>query len=251
MTDEVQITESENPDAQAVADRLRAAQENQGTPDEVLTADAVKDQYPKDSLVSLDQTTLDMIITAVSAQFTQQMQTANDRIGTLQQQLERNDAQRHLKNRGQFADGKVKVKGRRVPVVPDHQSALVKLAREENDLSGKYIRFVNTDKNIRSMRRAQGYTPVRLKDGSEVRYMDGVLMSMPTEKYNEEIKKPKQERREFMQSSIQTQFQERLADLGVEASGGISYDDGSELDEIDKVAEIQTGMPAESQLQGE
>ena len=42
---------------------------------------------------------------------------------------------------------------------------------------------------------------------------------------------------------------QEMADLGVEAEGDITYDSGSEIDDVAQVAQIETGKPAESQTQ--
>lgn len=212
-----------------------------------MKADDVREEFPGDKLVSLDPETLKQIVDVVASKFEGQLKEANDRIEELRITLEKKDAEKHLRAKGQFADGRVKMVGPRVPKVPDHQKALVELAAKENDLKGKHLRFVNNDPNIRSLRRAQGYEPVRFKDGGEVRYMDGVLMSMPRARYLEDIDKPKKERMEFNRASIKTQFQERLRGYGIEAEGDITYDSGDEFDEDGEFVQIQSGKPAESQ----
>lgn len=108
--------------------------------------------------------------------------------------------------------------------VPDHQSILVEANKDK--LKGKVGRFVNTRSNMRSLRRYQGYEPIIGGDGEEVRYMDGVLMAMPEKRHEEEIQKPREERKRFRAESIGAKFKEDAAKAGVEVIGdGITYDD--------------------------
>lgn len=107
--------------------------------------------------------------------------------------------------------------------VPDHMSILADANKDK--LKGKIGRFVSNRSDMRSLRRFQGYEPVLDENGKEVRYMDGVLMGVQKQRHEEEIRKPREEKKQFRAKSVGARFEEDAAKAGVEVIGeGIEYD---------------------------
>lgn len=227
-------------DKETPAERLKNAAK--------LRADDVREELPGEALVQLSDEDFGKIVEMVQSKFQEQLDSANDRIEQMAIQLEKKDAERHLKHKGQFTDKNLVIRPVRFGP-PDHLSNLVKTAKETHDFAGKHIRFVNNDQNIRSLRRAQGYDPVVDENGNEYRYMDEVLMTIPQGKYQAEIKQPTEDRKRFNRQGIAESFRETAEGLGVEATGDITYDEqtgGAEISESEEVYEVAGAVEKKS-----
>jgi hypothetical protein len=170
--------------------------------------------------IQLTPEQLNKALKAIVEDYTAKMATAENKIEELKLTLEMQGAKTEL---GKPTKSKVEV----VAVMHgpmDHQAALVDLHQKK--LEGKSPRFVNNRPDIRSLRRSQGYEPILDKDGNEVRYIDGVLMAMPEERFEKEMRGPKKRLREFRRKAIARKFHERGKQHGVETYGDITYDKG-------------------------
>ena len=205
-----------------------------------VKADDVRDALPEKELIALSEDALKKIVEGVSQKFVSQIEDANGRIDELRMQLERKDAERHVKARGRFADDRVKVTVPRRFTPPDHMSSLVDTAKKQHDgLSGMHLRFCNNTSNIRSLRRAQGWVPVIDKGTKEeFRYMDEVLMTMPERKFTEEIQAAVEDRKAFNRQSVAEQFHDTVRGMGVEPEGTIEYDSGDDIAGTKEVVSI-------------
>lgn len=185
----------------------------------------------KEELVTMSRKELNELIQGVKDEFAEEIKEAKAGNEKLQKVLEQNSVVDDIKHRGATAESRIKVHGSNQPYVNlkpiDKQAEMVK--EHKDKLKGKVPRFVNNDPDLRSLRRYQGYEPVRDDDGNEVRYVDGVLMGIPIERYNEEIAKPREAKKNIARSGIADQFREsveRYSGGSVEATGDISYDEG-------------------------
>jgi hypothetical protein len=88
----------------------------------------------------------------------------------------------------------------------------------------KHYRFINTHQTVYALRRAQGYEPVKDANKEEVRYMDCVLASMPKNRFQEEIVKPRESLSRHHHGDTLSSFKEAGAELGVKTFGEIKYD---------------------------
>lgn len=183
---------------------------------------------PKEEMVTMSRAELNDLLNEVKSDFAEQIKNAEDRMEKLRLSYERDDAVHRIKNKGEFADPALKIQ-QLGPLGPiDHQQRAIKAAGVEDQLKGKAARFVNTNAELSSLRRSQGYEPVLDKKGNEVRYMDGVLMAMPQSRYDEEIAKPAKVRKQIHKAAIGQDFKETAAKNNVEVFGdGIQYDGGN------------------------
>jgi hypothetical protein len=172
-------------------------------------------------LIQMTPEQLDDIIAGIRKETAETMNKLTDRIDKMALRLESEQKIGFVKTRG--GGQKISVEYSGSPL--DHQSRLAQTHSEK--LKGKRARFITNDPNLRALRRYQGYDPVLDESGNEVRYMDGVLMTMNKDKYREEILKPKKERQALLKDSARhgERFRAQAEELGVEIEGtGISYD---------------------------
>lgn len=183
---------------------------------------------PKEEMVTMSKEELKQLLGEVKKDFAEQIKNTEDRMERMKLSYERDDAVHQIKNKGEFADPNLKIQ-QLGPLGPiDHQQRAIKAAGVEDKLKGKAARFVNTNAELSSLRRSQGYEPVLDKKGNEVRYMDGVLMAMPQDRYDEEIVKPTKIRRDIHKAAIGQDFKETAAKHNVDVFGdGIQYDGGN------------------------
>ena len=184
-------------------------------------------EVDKEELVTMSKDELKQLMTDTMEEYKKEIESAKDEIERLKKTYERDEDIRYLKNRGQFADENLEVR-QLGPLGPiDHQQVAIDNAGVRDKLKGKKARFVSTNSELNSLRRAQGYEPVLDKDGNEVRYMDGVLMAMPEKRWEEEIAKPTKVRRDIHRRAIRENFEETGRKHGVETYGeGIQFDEG-------------------------
>lgn len=183
----------------------------------------------KEEMVTMSKAELDTVLQKVKDEFAEKLDKANDQIEKLKLSYEKDSTVKHIKNRGQYADDSITI-NQLGPLGPkDHQALSIKNAGVEEKLKGKVGRFVNNNPELRSLRRSQGYEPVRDKEGNEVRYMDGVLMAMPKDRYKQEVAEPAKVRKDIHKRAIRGRFEEVAAKHNVEVFGdGIQYDGGNE-----------------------
>jgi hypothetical protein len=183
---------------------------------------------PKEEMVTMSKSELKDLMGEIKSDFAEQIKNAEDRYEKLKLTYERDDAIHQVKNKGEFADTSVKIR-QLGPLGPiDHQQRAIQTAGVDDKLKGKAARFVNTNAELTSLRRSQGYEPVLDKKGNEVRYMDGVLMAMPQDRYDKEIIEPTRIRKEIHKAAIGQDFKETAAKNRVETFGdGIQYDGGN------------------------
>jgi hypothetical protein len=175
---------------------------------------------PKKDLEVFTKEQLDKVIAQVVSVYDEKITQLTDKFDKLAATYEKDDTVKYLKRRGEEIDRSVQVLGPRVDMGPsDPMSAL---SSEFSTDKNKYYRFVNNHKEIRSLRRYQGYEPVLDKEGNEVRYMDGVLMSMPLAKHDETIVAPREARKNVSKKNIEENFHQRASGQGVETFGTIS-----------------------------
>lgn len=184
-------------------------------------------EVDKEELVTMSREELKSLMTETMEEYKNKIEAAEGEIERLKATYERDEDIKYLRNRGQFADKDIEIK-QRGPLGPiDHQQVAIKNADVEKKLKGKRARFVSTNSELHSLRRAQGYEPVLDKEGNEVRYMDGVLMAMPEERYKKEILEPNRARRELHRRAIRENYEEAGRRRGVETFGeGIQFDEG-------------------------
>lgn len=141
---------------------------------------------PKEELLTMTRAQLDEIKQQIVAETARKLSEDPDMVEKLRLTLERDSAIKVVENKGQFADPALKViqSGSLAPL--DHQEAVAKPHKTD---PSKVYRFINkADENLYSLRRHQGYEPIKDETGNEVRYMDGVLATMPKERYDREIR---------------------------------------------------------------
>jgi len=185
----------------------------------------VRDVLPSgDELVTMTKEQLEALKSEIKGEFEARMIAAEDRVEKLRLKYESQEAESYVNRKGQ--DQRIVVHSRAMGP-PDRMDLI---ANEHSDkLKGKVARFVTERPEITSLRRSQGYEPVRDEDGKEVRYMDGVLMAMPERKYQEEIAKPVRERRALNKKAAVERFKGTAQNYGFEVEGaGIQYDRGDE-----------------------
>lgn len=208
------ITVKESPEPERASKRIE-------TP-------ATKDLPPKDELVTLSREELKNIIQDTIEETNRALREApyEEKLALV---LDRDEKVRYLESQGETHIEKhsVKVKQSR-PMGPiDQHGRMERTAKEAGAIpKGSRTRWVNTSNSeLNSLRRSQGYKPVLVED-HEVRYADSVLMAMPAKQYEEEVQKPKQERRENYNRLRGGEAFKAAADTsGVETFGeGIQYD---------------------------
>ncbi len=91
-------------------------------------------------------------------------------------------------------------------------------------------RWVNTRETLRSLRRAQGWTPILDEKGDEVRVGDTSLMKMSEERYQREVRGPqnaqRDDRRRATKESVDSDLRETAKRAGAQVVGpGIVYDE--------------------------
>lgn len=174
-------------------------------------------------LVTMTKDQLDELKKAIREEFEVRMAEAESQVDKLKLKYEERDAASYLERKGSDKGQRIKVSSPLGP--PDRMDLIAK--EHSGTLKGKKARFVTDRPEIVSLRRSQGYEPVRDKDKKEVRFMDGVLMAMPERKYQEEIAKPVEERKAINRSSAVEKFRGAAEGMGFEAEGvGIQYDKG-------------------------
>lgn len=181
----------------------------------------------KEEMVTMSKADLEKLLSDVRSDFEKRIAESDDRIEKLKLKYEKESAEKHIRTKGEYADKDLKI--RQVgPLGPiDHQARSIDVAGVRDKLKGKRARFVSTNAELRSLRRSQGYEPVLDKEGNEVRYMDGTLMAMPADRYENEIAEPARVRKELHKRAITNRFREDAAAAGVEVIGdGIKYDGG-------------------------
>lgn len=134
-------------------------------------------------------------------------------------QLEKNSNVRILEKQGEFRPSGVRVHQYGPPDMRSRMDA--KYKKEHPD---RFHWWVTNHPTLLPLRRAQGFEPVHDKNGSEVTDLDGVLMSMPLAKAEEEILRPNRESRQRMREAVGGEFKEQAADMGVETFDDIKYD---------------------------
>lgn len=136
--------------------------------------------------------------------------------------LELQEAKRGARGEGKATPG-LDVIGSYTPT--DIHSVMSAPYRDNNP--SRHYRFISNHKDLRSLRRSQGYVPVVDKGGNEVRYMDTTLASMPKKQYVAQILKPKEKLREHRRGAIKNQFYEQAEKVkGIKPFGDIHYDKG-------------------------
>lgn len=224
-------------DIQNEMGKMNTEQEITGTPNSIPEMEGVKtfdekvaefdEEMAKDSgqdlqdVIKMSKKELDGVIQGIVKRYDEQLAAAMDMNEKLKLTLAMQSEK--LEAVGKMTASRAKLKVLNVDHgPPDHQQSLVKL--HEDKLKGKAHRFVNTRADLRSLRRAQGYDPVLDGEGNEVRYMDGVLMTMSQEKFDRTIKAPKDARKAFRREGIVERFKETGQKHGVETYGDITYD---------------------------
>ena len=180
---------------------------------------------PKDELVTLSREELDSLLETIRAEAAEKVAEAVSQVDKLKVKYEQQEAESYVKRRGEDTNSQITVRPNRDFGPPDR---LDLLANEHRDkLKGKSARFVTDRPEVRSLRRSQGYEPIKDGDGAEVRYMDSVLMAMPERKYQEEIAQPVAERRAVNRRAVVERFKGSAESAGVKVDGdGIKYDTG-------------------------
>lgn len=179
-------------------------------------------QPPREELVTMSKEQLDKLIEDIRAEASAKIEEAVSQVDKLKVKYEQQEAESYVKRQGAES---IEVRPNRDFGPPDR---LDLIANEHGGkLKGKASRFVTDRPEIRSLRRSQGYEPVRDEDGAEVRYMDSVLMAMPERKYREEIAKPIADRRQINRRAVVDRFKGSAERSGVKVEGdGIKYDTG-------------------------
>jgi len=174
----------------------------------------------RDALMTPDQ--VKTAIGAIVREFTAKLATVEGNFEKLRLSIEMQDKKSKV--------GKPKPSGIEITAIShgpvDHQDRLVKLHIDKT--TGKEVLFANNKPEIRSLRRSQGWEPVLDEKGDEVRYIDGVMMTMDPGKFQEEIRKPKEIKKALRRKSISKRFHERGKDMNVETFGDITYDEGKD-----------------------
>lgn len=181
----------------------------------------------KEEMVNMSKDQLEELKKEIRSEYEKKFEELEDRYDKLRLAMERDDALKKVSAKGEFADPKLVIRQDR-PLGPiDHQEAAIENSGVRDQLKGKVPRFVSTNPELRSLRSAQGYRTVKDKNGDEVRYMDGVLMAMPAEQYEETIKAPKKARKQLYRDSIRQRFEEKAEQFGVSVEGdGVKIDKG-------------------------
>lgn len=186
----------------------------------------VEDKIPSEStLKGMSNEEIEALKDSIRAEFSAEIKDTNDRFEALKKSFEMQETLLHVDRKGAKNETAEKIKIRqRGPLGPiDHHGRLAEKYKEQ--LKGKKARFVTTaDETLESLRRGQGYEPIRDEDGNEVRYMDGTLMAMPMRRFEEEVQQPKREKREIHRSQIMKRFKEIGDSEGVETSVKFDYD---------------------------
>lgn len=177
-----------------------------------------------DELVTMSKQELKDTMKEVMDEYDKRIQEAESRMEKLQLEYEKKEKKSYINRRGQESTANRIQVNQSGPLNPiDHQSRL--LEQHKDKLKGKVPRFVTTgNEELYSLRRTQGYEPVRDEDGNEVRYMDGVLMAMPEGRYREDVQKPKEERKALHRSSIEENFKQQGESQDVRTEGNIQFD---------------------------
>lgn len=179
----------------------------------------------KEELVTMSKSDLDSLIEQVEQRHNEQIADMKGHVEKLEQELKKREEVSYIKRRGEES---LKSKGIEVnqkrPLNPiDRQSKI--LEEHKDKLKGRRPRFVTNNESIRSLRRAQGYEPVRDEDGNEVRYMDGILMGIPEQRYKEEIEADREYRKSLRRQSLREHLQRQGEQSGVQTFGDIDFDD--------------------------
>jgi hypothetical protein len=179
----------------------------------------------KDELVSMSKADLDVLVDSVRARYDEEIESLKGHVERLSKELEKKEKVSYLNRRGQegLKSKGIEINQKRALNPVDHQSKLVEEHKEK--LKGKRSRFVTNNESLRSLRRAQGYEPVRDEDGNEVRYMDGVLMGIPERRYEEEIASDREYRKSLRRQQLRENFKDKAAESGMDTFGDIDFDD--------------------------
>jgi len=166
--------------------------------------------------------TLEQRLAAIEGKLAKDLSDAKDENARLKATLEAQEA-KHIAKHPEAGEAKsIQVLGPLGPV--DHLSRMA--APFEKDNPGHKFRFINTNPNLLSVRRGQGFEPVKDAKDQEIRYMDTVLASMPKERFKAEILAPRQLLKDHRRKAIAKNFHEYGKDLGVETEGTITFDKG-------------------------
>jgi len=92
----------------------------------------------------------------------------------------------------------------------------------------RHYRFINTHQTVYALRRAQGYEPVKDAKGEDVKYMDCVLASMPENRFQDEIVKPKEALSKHHHGDTLAAFKDTGTEEGIKTFGEIKYDNKKE-----------------------
>lgn len=186
----------------------------------------LKDKLPQqEELVTLSKQELDDLIESVRREASEKIAEAVSQVDKLRVKYEQQEAESYLNRRGSPTNSKIVVHPNRDFGPPDGMDLIAK--EHSAKLKNKAARFVTGRPEIRSLRRSQGYEPIKDEDGAEVRYMDSVLMAMPERKYQEEIAKPIAERKAVNRRAVVERFKGSAENAGVKVDGdGIKYDVG-------------------------
>lgn len=194
---------------------------------EAFRKEQVPDKFPdKEEVVTMTKSELEELKESIRESMRDEIREATGP-DKLKKILEQNSVIKDLTDSGEERiGGRVQVNSNPTLANMKPIDMQARIAKEYADqLKGKVPRFVSTNAELRSLRRFQGYEPVRDAEGNEVRYVDGVLMGIPAERYAEEIEKPRQQRKAMAKPDRTEQFFEKVREAGLEPYGdGITYD---------------------------
>lgn len=228
-----QMKEAEEKLNQAEGEVESVDNEGKDQPDEEdsLMADSqtsTQSLPPKEELVTMTRSQLDEIVNKVRDETNKRIEEAENRMEALRRTYEQKEQLSYLERRGQESTrDRIEVNQTGPLNPPDHMGRLEREARRDGNLNNnQQSRWVNSDnKELHSLRRAQGYKPVKDGDGNEVRFMDTTLMAMPKQEYEENVKRPSEERKaHHRRASAQHQFEQAAESEGIRTEGSISYD---------------------------
>lgn len=196
--------------------------------DKGKTAVVANKEVTQKDVVSMTVEQFEQLKNAIRDEYQKKIDKLEDRFDKLVMRIEQKGAEQDLNYlRSDPRGGPKIVVGPVMHGPPDHQKAVLEQAIKEGLVDPKMdaTRFVNNHPDMRSLRRSEGYEPVILKDGSEARYMDGVLMKMPRARRVETHDKPVAARRAHRRSAIKAEFEQAADRLGFKTFGdGIRYD---------------------------
>jgi len=188
-----------------------------GTPDKTLHTPIGDLSVQK--VVSMSKSDTEKLIKELKDGYDKKIADMESSFEKVKVQLEKNSNVRILEKKGEFRSNGVEVRQYGPPDMRSRMDAKYKKAHPD-----RFHWWVTNHPTLLPLRRAQGFEPVLDKNGSEVTDLDGVLMSMPLAKAEEEILRPNQESRQRMREAIGGEFKEQAADMGVETFDDIKYD---------------------------